>query len=227
MARILIAEDDELVASFLERGLRAKGMSTFTAGDGELAERLSLSDAFDLLILDLGLPRRAGFHLLQELRARGKRLPVIVLTGQPERWDAVDCLEGGADDYMTKPFAFSELFARVRLRLREPATAETFVLSVGAVRLDLRTRRATGDGREVELTGREFAMLETFLRHGDQVLSRSQLLAHVWGYDHDPGTNLVGMYVSVLRRKLGPSVIETVRGAGYRLSGRPATAAAS
>ncbi|MGH3932124.1 MAG: response regulator transcription factor [Pseudonocardiaceae bacterium] len=227
MARILIAEDDELVASFLERGLRAKGMSTFVVGDGELAERLSLSDAFDLLILDLGLPRRAGFPLLQELRARGKRLPVIVLTGQPERWGAVDCLEGGADDYMTKPFAFSELLARVRLRLREPATVEAFVLSVGAVRLDLRTRRATVDGHEVELTGREFAMLEMFLRHGDQVLSRAQLLAHVWGYHHDPDTNLVGMYISVLRRKLGPSVIETVRGAGYRFSGRPATAAAS
>ena len=216
MARILIADDDPLIGSFLEKGLRAGGFATLVVHDGEEAERMSMTDEFDLLILDMGLPKREGFHVLQALRSSGSKLPVLVLTGRRER-DVVACLEGGADDFMQKPFHFEELLARVRTRLRATGTEQPLVLSAGKVRLDLRTRRATVAGREVELTAREFALLETLLRHADHVLSRERLLSHVWGYSFDPTTNLVNVYVSSLRRKLAADVIETVRGAGYRL----------
>jgi DNA-binding response OmpR family regulator len=219
VARILIAEDDPLIGAFLEKGLRANGYSTFVADNGERAQSLSLTDEFDLLILDMGLPEREGFHVLQELRSRGKTLPVLVLTGRAER-DVVMCLEAGADDYMRKPFQFEELLARVQTRLRSSGTAEPNVLKAGGVRLDLRSRRATIDEETVDLTAREFALLETLIRNAGQVLSRGQLLSHVWGYSFDPTSNVVDVYVNSLRKKLGPDVIETVRGAGYRLQTR-------
>ena len=219
MTRILIAEDDPLIGAFLENGFRAHGFSTFLVDDGERAQHLSLTEEFDLLILDMGLPKREGFHVLQEIRSRGKSLPVLVLTGRGER-DVVACLEAGADDYMRKPFHFEELLARVRTRLRSAGTEEPDFLAAGEVRLDLKTRRATVQERTVELTGREFSLLETLLRHADQVLSREQLLSHVWGYFYDPTTNLVNVYVGSLRKKLGAEVIESVRGVGYRLRGQ-------
>jgi DNA-binding response OmpR family regulator len=217
VSRILIAEDDPLIGSFVEKGLKASGYSTFLVDDGERAQALGLTDSFDLLILDMGLPGRDGLSVLKALRSRGSKLPVLVLTGRRER-DAVTCLEAGADDYMMKPFHFDELLARVRTRLRSTGTEEAHVLSAGEVRLDLMTRRVTVGGRPVKLTSREFALLETFLRHADQVLSREQLLSHVWGYFFDPSTNLVNVYVNNLRKKLGAEIIETVRGAGYRLT---------
>jgi DNA-binding response OmpR family regulator len=219
VARILIAEDDPLIGSFIEKGLRAAGFSTFLADDGEKAQSLSLTDEFDLLILDMGLPERDGFHVLQELRARGSKLPILVLTGRRDR-DVVTALDTGADDYMAKPFSFQELLARVRARLRITPGETVEVLSAGGVRLDLRTRRATVGDRTVDLTAREFALLETLVRHADQVLSREQLLSHVWGYFFDPGTNVVNVYVNSIRKKLGADVIETVRGVGYRVQGR-------
>ena len=219
MPRILIAEDDPLISSFIEKGLHAHGFSTFVADDGERAQHLGLTDEFDLIILDMGLPEREGLHVLQELRSRGKTLPILVLTGRPER-DAVVCLQAGADDYMRKPFHFDELLARVRTRLRSTGQEPSQVLRAGDVRLDLRTRRATVGERSVELTSREFTLLETLMRNADQVLSREQLLSHVWGYSFDPQTNVVNVYINTLRKKLGPDVIETVRGAGYRLIGR-------
>ena len=219
MARILIAEDDPLIGAFLEKGLRANGYSTFLADDGEKAQSLSLTDEFDLLILDMGLPQREGFQVLQDLRSRGKKLPVLVLTGRSER-DVVMCLKAGADDYMRKPFHFDELLARVQTRLRSTGTAETNVLEAGKVRVDLRARRTTVNGDTVDLTAREFALLETLLRNAGQVLSRGQLLSHVWGYSFDPTSNVVDVYVNSLRKKLGGDVIETVRGAGYRLQTR-------
>ncbi len=217
MARILVAEDDPLVASFLEKGLRAAGMTAFVVDDGLQVRDLFLSGAFDLLLLDIGLPGREGFQVLQELRSRGSRLPILVLTGRPRTRDVVACLHGGADDYLTKPFRFDELLARINTRLRTSGTQERHTLAAGAVRVDVLTRQVTVEGRVVELTAREFALLETFARHAGQVLSREQLLSRVWGYTHDPDTNLVTVYVSTLRKKLGAELIETVRGFGYRL----------
>lgn len=217
VARILIAEDDPLISAFLEKGLRSNGFTTFVVDDGAQAAELCLTEGFDLLILDLGLPSREGFEVLQELRRRGRRIPVLVLTGRPELRDAVACLDVGADEYMTKPFRFDELVARIRARLRAPGTEEPTVLEGGSVHVDLRTRRVTVGGEEVALTAREFQLLEVLLRHPDQVLSRDQLLSHVWGYAAEPGTNVVNVYISALRKKLGDEAIESVRGVGYRL----------
>ncbi len=217
MTRILIAEDEERIVSFLEKGLRAQGYTTLAVGTGIDAAALARDDSFDLVVLDLGLPGRDGRQVLREIRARGERLPVIVLTARDGIDDTVGSLEEGADDYITKPFRFEELLARVRLRLRDEPAQETTVLNVGTVSLDLRSRRATHDQRTIDLTAREFSLLESFMRHPGQVLSREQLLSHVWGYDFDPGSNVVDVYVRYLRQKLGDGVIETVRGMGYRL----------
>ncbi|MBA3604548.1 MAG: response regulator transcription factor [Acidimicrobiia bacterium] len=216
MTRILIAEDEERIVSFLEKGLRASGYTTVAVGSGNDALALARDDSFDLVLLDIGLPGLNGHEVLRSLRTRGEQLPVIMLTARDGVDDTVAGLEGGADDYMTKPFRFEELLARVRLRLREGITAEPSVLLAGGVTLDLRSRRASVGDRVVELTAREFALMEVFLRHSGQVLSREQLLSHVWGYDFDPGSNVVDVYVRYLRRKLGDGVIETVRGMGYR-----------
>jgi DNA-binding response OmpR family regulator len=223
LPRVLIAEDDYLISSFIARGLEANGFTTLVVDDGEQAEQLALTDTFDLVILDMGLPDRDGLAVLQSMRARGKKTPVLVLTGRSER-DVVMCLEAGADDYMTKPFKFEELLARIRTRLRVVGTPAQHVLAVGGIRMDLQTRRVTVDDRNVDLTTREFMVLEVLMRHPGQVLSRQQLLSQVWGYFFDPTTNIVNVYMSVLRKKLGGAIIETVRGAGYRLrSGSPAS----
>jgi DNA-binding response OmpR family regulator len=220
MSRILIAEDEPRLSSFLEKGLRAAGYTTTVCDDGIRAAALARSEDFELLILDVGLPGQDGFAVLRALRARGERLPVLVLTARDEVTDMVAGLDSGADDYVTKPFVFDELLARVRARLRQTggAQATQMVLEAGGITLDLRTRRASSDGGgEAELTAKEFSLLETFLRHPGQVLSREQLLSHVWGYDFDPGSNVVDVYVGYLRRKLGAQRFETVRGMGYRL----------
>ncbi len=211
MARILIAEDEPRIADFLEKGLRASGYSTVTVDDGALAASLARDEDFDLLILDLGLPTIDGIEALGRIRKRGVAMPVIILTARAELDSTVAGLEGGADDYVTKPFRFEELLARIRVRLRNEPTEEQTVLRAGALSLDVRTRRASVGDRTVELTAREYGLLETFLRHPDQVLSREQLLSIVWGYDFDPGSNVVDVYVRYLRRKLGPESIETVR----------------
>jgi DNA-binding response OmpR family regulator len=217
LPRVLIAEDDHLISDFIVKGLEASGFTTFVVDDGPGAERLALGGDFDLMILDLGLPERDGFHVLEAIRARGKDTPVLVLTGRSER-DVVSCLEAGADDYMVKPFRFEELLARIRTRLRAKGTPEQHVLVVGDVRLDIRSRRVTVDESTVDLTTREYELLETFMRHPDQVLSRQQLLSQVWGFYFDTSSNIVNVYVSQLRNKLGDDVVETVRGAGYRMS---------
>lgn len=184
--------------------------------DGISATRVASDETFDLVILDLGLPGKDGNQVLRELRERGERLPVIILTARTSVEDTVSSLEGGADDYVTKPFSFQEVLARVRLRLRETPEGGTLALESGAIRLDLRTRRAEVSGTEVDLSAREFSLAETLMRHQGQVLSREQLLSHVWGYDFEPGSNVVDVYVGYLRKKLGEGVIETVRGMGYR-----------
>ena len=218
MTRILIAEDEQRIVSFLEKGLRAGGYTTVAVGTGPDALALARDDSFDLLVLDLGLPGMDGHEVLRAMRARGETMPVLILAARDGVGDTVAGLEGGADDYVTKPFRFEELLARIRLRLRDERASEVTVLSAGDVVLDLRSRRACVGDRVVELTAREFALAEVFLRHAGQVLSREQLLSHVWGNDFDPRSNVVDVYVRYLRRKLGDGVIETVRGMGYRLA---------
>lgn len=219
MNRILIAEDEERIASFLERGLRSNGFVTTVVSDGETAYQEGVSGAYDLLLLDIGLPRVDGFTVLRRLREARVTMPVVILTARDSVRDTVAGLESGADDYIAKPFAFEELLARVRLRLRSDGsgTADSNVLQVGDMSLDLRTRRALVNGETVDLTAREFLLAEVFCRHPDQVLSREQLLSQVWGFDFDPGSNVVDVYIRYLRRKLGQDRIQTVRGMGYRL----------
>jgi len=218
MARILIAEDESRIASFLVKGLTAAGFTPTLVEDGESAAEVARDADFDLLILDLGLPKMDGHAVLAAIRGRGERLPVIILTARHDVADKVGGFEGGADDYVTKPFEFEELLARVRARLRDPGRVEEEEVAAGGVSLNLRTRVVTTvRGELVDLSAREFALTETFLRHPGQVLSREQLLSRVWGYDYDPGSNIVEVYVRYLRKKLGPDTIETVRGAGYRL----------
>jgi two-component system copper resistance phosphate regulon response regulator CusR len=217
VSRILIAEDEERISSFIEKGLRANGFTTTVAPDGRDALLLARSGDFDLMILDLGLPGKDGFDVLKELREWDRQTPVIILTARGGVTDTVAGLEGGADDYVPKPFRFEELLARVRVRLRDERAPEPTMLRAGPSALDLRTRRLLVDGRSIELTAREFALAETFFRHPGQVLSREQLLSHVWGYDYDPGSNVVDVYVGYLRKKIGEQRIATVRGMGYRL----------
>jgi DNA-binding response OmpR family regulator len=217
MSSILIAEDEPRIASFVQKGLKAAGFSATVVDDGLLARDHALSGRHALLVLDIGLPGMDGFSVLSELRARGSRLPVIVLTARDSVADIVAGLDSGADDYMAKPFRFEELLARVRRRLADAGHGEGSVLTHGTLALDLYTRQATVDGRLVDLSAREHALAETFLRHPEQVLSRDQLLSAVWGYHLDGGSNVVDVYVRYLRRKIGFERIATVRGMGYRL----------
>lgn len=219
MSRILIAEDEERIAAFVEKGLRAQGYTTTVVADGDEALQMGRSGLFDLVLLDIGLPKRDGFSVLRAMREAGDHTPVIILTARDGVDDTVAGLEHGADDYMTKPFRFAELLARVRARLRTTGTSEPTTLSAARAELDLRTRRLSVDGRDEDLTTREFALAELLFRHPGQVLSREQILSAVWGFDHDPGSNVVDVYIGYLRRKLGNEAIETVRGVGYRLVG--------
>ena len=217
MSGILIVEDEERISSFVEKGLRAAGFSSRVVATGLDAVEFAITGSFDLMVLDIGLPDIDGFEVLRRLRASGSQLPVIVLTARDSRADTVAGLEGGANDYMAKPFGFDELLARVRLRLRDASHLGGSTISHEGLSLDTRTRRASVDGRQVELSAREFGLAEEFLRHPDQVLSREQLLSRVWGFDFDPGSNVVDVYVRYLRAKFGADRIETVRGMGYRL----------
>ena len=216
MSRILVAEDEARLASFLEKGLRGSGFATTIVADGNTASAIASDEDFDLMILDLGLPGKDGLEVLRDLRSSGKQLPVIVLTARGDADERVAGLELGADDYLAKPFHFEELVARIRVRLRSGAAVEQTQLRIGDVVLDLRTRWASVGGETVELSAREFELLRTFMQHPNHALSREQLLARVWGYDYDPGSNVVDVYVGYLRRKLGAERFETVRGIGYR-----------
>jgi len=221
--RILIVEDDKGIVSFLVKGLRAEGYATATASDGNSAIRLldATAEHFDLVLLDFGLPGTSGDDVLRVLRQRDTALPVIVLTARAEIADKVRGLELGANDYVTKPFSFAELLARIRAVLRSASQATSTELVVGDLRLDLLTKIAWRAGRRVDLAPREWALLELFMRHPTHLLSRSRILNEVWEYDFDPGNNVVDVYVSYLRKKLNLAglqpLIQTVRGVGYRL----------
>ena len=216
MTRILVAEDQARIAAFVRKGLEAAGFTTMVVDDGTTAASVARDDNFDLLILDLGLPGLDGIEVLNRIRARGERMPVIVLTARDSIPDRVKGLEQGADDYITKPFSFEELLARVRVRLRDTGTSDVTTINAAGVVLDIRTRRASIEGSTVELTAREYQVLEFLMRHAGQVISREQLLSHIWGYDFDPGSNVVDVYIRNLRKKLGAERIETIRNMGYR-----------
>ncbi|AWB92754.1 response regulator transcription factor [Aeromicrobium chenweiae] len=218
MSRILIVEDEDRISSFLAKGLKAEGFTPTVVTDGVTGLDYALTGEFDLMVLDIGLPGLDGFRILERVSADRPTLPVIVLTARDSVTDTVAALEGGAADYMSKPFKFGELLARVRLRLRSPGDAAPQEdLSVGPVRIDLRRRRAYVGEREVELSARELTLAEVLIRNRGLVLSREQLLSQVWGYDFDPGSNVVDVYIGYLRKKLGARLITTVRGLGYRV----------
>jgi DNA-binding response OmpR family regulator len=219
--RILVVEDEGAIADFVERGLRAEGHSVDVASDGPSGEARALSSEVDLVVLDAMLPGKDGLDVLRAIRARKPGLPVLMLTARGEVADRVAGLDAGATDYIVKPFAFAELAARVRAHLRAPAQVAASRLSAAGIDVDLLTREVTRDGEAVRLSAKEFELLTHFLRHPNQVLSREQLLSAVWGYDFDPGTNIVEVYVGYLRRKLAlpdrPAPIQTLRSMGYRL----------
>jgi DNA-binding response OmpR family regulator len=217
---ILVVEDDERIGSFLERGLKAQGHQVSLASDGADGLALALDPAVELVILDLSLPGMDGQDVLARLRVERRGVPVLVLTARDALDQKVRALDSGADDYLTKPFALDELLARIRALSRRSDQATSDVIELGGIGLDLHARRVSKGGSSVDLSTREFALLEYLMRHAGQVVSRTQILAAVWEYDFDPQSNVVDVYVRYLRRKIdeadGPSLIETVRGAGYR-----------
>jgi DNA-binding response OmpR family regulator len=221
---ILVVEDEAGIADFLERGLRAEGYGVTVAVDGEEGARLALEPEIDLVVLDRMLPRVDGLEVLERVRRVRPALPVIMLTARAEVADRVEGLDSGATDYVTKPFAFEELLARIRARLRDGAAGPETMLEAAGVRLDLLSREARRDGVATRLPEREADLLAHLMRNEGRVCSREELLSSVWGYDHDPGTNVVQVYVGYLRRKLArpdsPTPIETVRSVGYRLRER-------
>jgi DNA-binding response OmpR family regulator len=220
MSSILVVEDEARISTFVEKGLTAAGYATTVVTNGRSALDYLATGSFDLVLLDIGLPGIDGFEVLRLLRASGSVMPVIMLTARTSVDDTVSGLDGGANDYLPKPFKFDELLARIRLRLREAGRqgTEDSVLRHGDLALDLKARRIRVGDATLDLSAREFGLAEQFLRHPDQVLSREQLLSRVWGFDFDPGSNVVDVYVRYLRAKIGADRIETVRGMGYRLA---------
>lgn len=219
MTSILIVEDEARISTFIDRGLTSAGYSATVVANGKDALDYLTTGTFDLMLLDVGLPGIDGFEVLKRVRTGGSTLPIIMLTARSSVDDTVVGLDSGANDYLPKPFKFDELLARIRLRLRESGqqvVAEQ-VLRHGDLTLDMKTRRVTIGERTLDLSAREFALAEQFLSHPEQVLSREQLLSRVWGFDFDPGSNVVDVYVRYLRGKIGAERIETVRGMGYRL----------
>ncbi len=216
MTRILIVDDEPHIVSLVSRAVHAEGYEAVGADDGPEALEIALAGEIDLIVLDVGLPTMDGFDVLRELRGSGDTTPVIMLTARSGTSDTIEGLDAGASDYVPKPFAVAELMARVRSRLRDSAASAPTTLTRGGVTLDILGRRATVDGRDVELSSREFALAEQFLRNPGDVLTREVLLSRVWCLDFDPGSNVVDVYVRYLRAKLGADHIVTVRGEGYR-----------
>jgi DNA-binding response OmpR family regulator len=215
--KILVVEDEERIASFLQKGLTAHGYSVEWVKTGQEGLQLGIKPDVSLVILDLKLPDLDGLEVLAGLRSHGAGVPVLILSARGRVDDRVRGLDLGADDYLAKPFAFEELLARVRARLRPGPPPSAGVLRVGGLSVDVVRREVTADGRKVNLSAREFSLLQAFVGHPGQTLSRQELLSMAWGMNFDPRTNLVDVYVGYLRRKLGEPMIETVRGTGYRL----------
>ncbi|HYZ30149.1 MAG TPA: response regulator transcription factor [Thermoleophilaceae bacterium] len=215
--RVLVVEDEAKLANVLRRGLRRKGMGVDVAADGDEALVRAAATDYDVILLDVMLPGRDGFEVCRRLRAQGVWSPTLMLTARTSVSDRVLGLDSGADDYLAKPFSFDELFARVRALVRRSAHPRPTVLEVGELALDPAGHRVWRAGAELTLTPREFALLETFMRRPGEVLSRFELLEHVWDQSYENRSNVIEVYIAYLREKLGRDVIETVRGAGYRL----------
>jgi heavy metal response regulator len=218
---ILVVEDERKVAAFLRKGLQEEGYAVDVAYDGEEALLLGRVNQYDLIILDIMLPGKDGIEVLRELRAQRISTPVLMLTARDSLEDKVQGLDSGADDYLTKPFAFAELLARIRALLRRGKPESSVRLTAADLVLDPATREVQRAGEPIELTSREYALLEYLLRNKGRVLTRSMILEHVWGYRFDPGTNIVDVYISYLRNKIDRGfdrkLIHTVRGVGYVL----------
>ena len=224
--RILIIEDDSAITKVLQRGLRAHGHQTVSADNGEDGADLATDETVELVLLDIALPGLNGHQILKRIRARRPQLPILMLTARDDLKNKVDALHAGADDYLTKPFAFEELLARVHAVTRRFDQPESSKLRAGKLRLDLLAQRVWRSDTLIDLSRREFALLEYFMRHPRQVLSRQQILFAVWDYDFDPESNVVDVYVRYLRSKIDEpdetSLIATVRGSGYRFEPPPA-----
>jgi DNA-binding response OmpR family regulator len=227
--RILIVEDESAIVRFLERGLAAHGHQVLSAETGEDGVVLAADETVDFVLLDISLPGMDGHEVLRRIRARRSHLPVLMLTGRDDLQDKVSALDAGADDYLAKPFAFEELLARIRALTRRGDQPRSARVEIGDLWIDLLSRRARRGQRPLELSSREFALLEYFMRRPGQVLSREQILSAIWDYAFEPGSNVVDVYVRYLRRKIDrpgePSLITTVRGIGYRFDPPTATAA--
>ena len=219
--RVLIVEDEPKMARLIHRGLEREGMAADVAGNGEDALWRAQATEYDAIVLDVMLPAMDGFEVCGRLREAGVWSPILMLTARDGVRDRVAGLDRGADDYLTKPFSYAELLARLRALFRRGPVERPTELSAGSLRLDPATRRAWRGDEEIELSAKEFAVLETFMRHPGDVLSRFQLLEHAWDYEYENRSNVVDAYVRLLRRKIdkpfGVESIETVRGAGYRL----------
>jgi two-component system OmpR family response regulator len=220
--RVLVVEDDPTIADFVAKGLRENGYAVDVAGDGERGLAQAVAAAYDAAIVDVMLPRRDGLAVIDALRARGIRTPVLILSARRSVDDRVQGLQAGGDDYLTKPFAFAELLARVQALIRRATGAsEPTRLGFAGLSMDLLTRKVSRDGRPLELRPREFALLEYLLRNPGKVLSKTMILSHVWGYNFDPNTNVVDVLVSRLRdridRPFEHKLLHTVRGVGYVL----------
>jgi two-component system copper resistance phosphate regulon response regulator CusR len=217
--RILVIEDDPTVGEFVRRGLEEQRWQADLVPDGREGERLALAQPYDLVVLDMRLPGRNGLEVLRSLRARGFERPVLVLTAQDAVDAKVETLRAGADDYVTKPFAFEELLARVEALLRRPRALASPRLQVGDLELDQATREVHRAGERIELTPKEFAVLEYLMRHAGRVMSRTLITEYAWGYHFDPGTNIVDVVINHLRKKIDArfdkKLITTVRGVGY------------
>ncbi|MBN1174719.1 MAG: response regulator transcription factor [Micromonosporaceae bacterium] len=216
--RLLVVEDEERLARALRRGLQAEGFAVDVAADGATGLDLALHGEYDAMILDVMLPRLSGYRVVQALRAERNWLPVLMLSAKDGEYDQADGLDCGADDYLTKPFSYVVLLARLRALLRRGAPERPSVLAVGSLTLDPASRRVARAGTEVSLTVREYALLEYLMRRPGEVVSKTELLDHVWDASFETAPNAVEVYVGYLRRKLGKDLLETVRGAGYRLT---------
>lgn len=216
--RVLVVEDEELLADSLRAGLEAEGFAVDTAGEGETGLWMARENTYDAIVLDLMLPKLNGFKICQTLRDEDDWTPILMLTAKTGEWDIAEGLDTGADDYLTKPFSFVVLLARLRALFRRGQTERPTALHVGNMTLDPAARTVISDGASVDLTAKEFAVLHFLMRHAGTVVSKTQIVENVWDVEFDGDLNIVEVYVRSLRKKLGIDAIETIRGAGYRLA---------